>query len=130
MKNLYIQILRVVKNNLYLCTENRNILVMNNDEELRAKLVEVSEFAIQHITGNGMQTDYHWLQDSFNEYYKMISSPGARISEEAEIAHREILAQKVAIECIHALSKEQLQNLDKVLNNIATDLNTYHGLYR
>lgn len=101
---------------------------MTYDEELRVKLAEVSDFAIQHITGKGMRTGYRWLQDSFNEYYKMISSPGARISEESEIAHRKILAQKVAIECIHAFDKEQLQNLDKVLDEIATDLKSYRGL--
>ena len=34
-------------------------------------------------------------------------------------SHRHILAQKVAIDCIHALDHEQLQQLDKVLDDIA-----------
>ena len=104
---------------------------MTQEEELRAKLSEVSNFAIQHITGKGMQRGYRWLQDSFNEYYKMVSSPSAKISEESEIAHRKILAQKVAIDCIHALDNEQLRKLDKVLEEIAIDLRPHrsHRLY-
>jgi len=35
------------------------------------------------------------------------------------LSHRHIVAQKVAIDCIHALDKEQLQQLDKVLEDIA-----------
>ena len=33
-------------------------------------------------------------------------------------SHRHLLAQKVAIDCIHALNHEQLQQLDAVLNEI------------
>ena len=34
------------------------------------------------------------------------------------LSHRHLLVQKVAIDCIHALDKEQLQQLDKVLEDI------------
>ena len=34
------------------------------------------------------------------------------------LSHRHLLAQKVAIDCIHALDNEQLQQLDKVLEDI------------
>jgi len=34
------------------------------------------------------------------------------------LSHRHLLAQKVAVDCIHALDKEQLQQLDKVLEDI------------
>ena len=34
------------------------------------------------------------------------------------LSHRHLLAQKVAIDCIHALNHEQLQQLDKVLDEI------------
>ena len=34
------------------------------------------------------------------------------------LSHRHLLAQKVAIDCIHALNSEQLQQLDKVLEDI------------
>ena len=77
-----------------------------------------------------MHTGIRWLEDSFNDYYKAISAPGAKISPEAEISHRQILAQKVAIDCIHALNKEQLEQLDKVLDGIAKDVNISNGLKR
>lgn len=35
------------------------------------------------------------------------------------LSHRQLLAQKVAIDCIHALDNEQLQKLDSVLDEIA-----------
>lgn len=88
-----------------------------------AKLrAETSRYAVEHITGNGLHTGVRWLQDSFNEYYNSIRTPGIRISQESEIGHRQILAQKVAIDCIHALSHEQLERLDKVLGDIAKDV--------
>ena len=39
------------------------------------------------------------------------------------LSHRHLLAQKVAIDCIHALDKEQLQQLDKVLDEIVKNPN-------
>ena len=96
-------------------------------EKLRA---ETSQYAIEHITRKGMHTGIKWLEDSFNDYYKAISAPGAKLSPEAEISHRQILAQKVAIDCIHALNKEQLEQLDKVLDGIAKDINISNGLKR
>lgn len=91
---------------------------------------ETSQYAIEHITGNGLHRNIRWLQDSFNDYYKAISTPGIKISEESDIAHRKILAQKVAIDCIHALNKEQLERLDKVLDQIAKDITVNNGLRR
>ena len=38
-------------------------------------------------------------------------------------SHRHLLAQKVAIDCIHALNHEQLQQLDKVLDEIVKNPN-------
>lgn len=35
------------------------------------------------------------------------------------LSKRHLLAQRIAIECIHALDKEQLKQLDEVLNDIA-----------
>ena len=84
----------------------------------------------QVITGNGMHTGIRWLQDAFNDYYKAICTPGVRISEQSDVAHRKILAQRVAIDCIHALSKEQLERLDKVLDSIVNDIRQKNDLRR
>lgn len=105
----------------------QNLIDLNNlldteKPEIEKLRAETSQYAIEHITRKGMHTGIRWLEDSFNDYYKAISTPGAKISPEAEISHRQILAQKVAIDCIHALNKEQLEQLDKVLDGIAKDL--------
>ena len=100
------------------------------DPKIAKLRAETSQYAIEHITGNGLHRNIRWLQDSFNDYYKAISTPGVRISEESDIAHRKILAQKVAIDCIHALNKEQLERLDKVLDEIAKDITINKGLRR
>ncbi len=91
---------------------------------------ETSQYAIEHITKKGMHTGYAWLRDSFNDYYEAICTPGVNISQESDIAHRKLLAQKVAIDCIHKLSNEQLQQLDKVLDEIAKDMKINSGLRR
>jgi len=85
-------------------------------EQLRQ---QTAQYAIEHITGKGMHTGIAWLRDSFNDYFAAISSPNARTSDEATIGHRQLLAQKVAIDCIHALDHQQLQKLDEVLEDIA-----------
>ena len=98
------------------------------DPKIAKLRAETSQYAIEHITGKGMHTGIAWFRDSFNDYYKAISTPGVRISEESDIAHRKILAQKVSIDCIHALNKEQLERLDKVLGEIAKDLRRTNGV--
>ena len=100
------------------------------DPKIAKLRAETSQYAIEHITGNGMHRGIRWLQDSFNDYYKAICTPGVKISEESDIAHRKILAQKVAIDCIHALNKEQLERLDNVLVGIAKDISVNNVLRR
>ena len=110
---------------------NRSRIATPTDDPKIAKLrAETSQYAIEHITGNGLHRNIRWLQDSFNDYYKAISTPGIKISEESDIAHRKILAQKVAIDCIHALNKEQLERLDNVLVGIAKDISVNNVLRR
>lgn len=110
---------------------NRSRIATPTDDPKIAKLrAETSQYAIEHITGNGLHRNIRWLQDSFNDYYKAISTPGIKISEESDIAHRKILAQKIAIDCIHALNKEQLERLDNVLVGIAKDISVNNVLRR
>lgn len=110
---------------------NRSRIATPTDDPKIAKLrAETSQYAIEHITGNGLHRNIRWLQDSFNDYYKAICTPGIKISEESDIAHRKILAQKVAIDCIHALNEEQLERLDNVLVGIAKDISVNNVLRR
>lgn len=150
----------------------------NNIEQLKA---QTAQYAIEHITGNGMHKGIAWLRDSFNELCEAMGIPTPQepdgydrediietLEEEpwvkdiaakpADIrtqddtdrivndffckhwmvrpeevtskdvaqllnfadpySHRHIVGQKVAIECIHALSHEELQRLDDVLREI------------
>jgi len=111
-------------------TNRSRIAIATVDPEIAKLRAETSQYAIEHITGNGMHRGIRWLQDSFNDYYNAISTPGIKISEESDIAHRKILAQKVAIDCIHALNKEQLERLDNVLVGIAKDISVNNVLRR
>ena len=148
---------------------------------------QTAQYAIEHITGEGMHTGINWLRDSFNEYCEAIGanefntddlsfeindlidnlkkapwvaeiaakSADQRTTEDIDrvvndficeywlmqpeevttknvadvlkvanpLSHRHLLAQKVAIDCIHALDNEQLQQLDKVLDEIVKNPN-------
>lgn len=103
---------------------------MKEDPKIEKLRNETTQYAIEHITRKGLHTGYAWLRDAFNDYYEAIKTPGLNISEENDIAHRKILAQKVAIDCIHALNKEQLEKLDKVLDEIVTEPKISNGLHR
>lgn len=118
---------RVIKYNIIIKPNNHNMLEDPKIEKLRN---ETTQYAIEHITRKGMHTGIAWLRDSFNDYYDAIKTPGVNISQENDIAHRKILAQKVAIDCIHALNHEQLQQLDKVLQVIASEPRISNGLHK
>lgn len=146
---------------------------------------QTAQYAVEHITGEGLHTGINWLRDSFNELCEVIGaneydpdnlsfelddlvdnlkkapwvaevaskSADSRTTEEIDrvvndficeywlmrpeevttknvadvlkvadpLSHRHLLAQKVAIDCIHALNSEQLQQLDKVLEDIVNN---------
>lgn len=108
----------------------QNIVRPEEDPKIKKLREQTTQYAIEHITKKGLHTGYAWLRDAFNDYYDAIKTPGVKISAESDIAHREILAQKVAIDCIHKLNHEQLQQLDKVLKEIVSENNLSNGLRR
>lgn len=81
------------------------------EQELDKLEQRCSQYAIEHITGKGLHTGERWLKEEFNTYCQAI---GANDYE-----RRHIVAQKIAIDSIHALDHNQLQQLDKVLDGIA-----------
>jgi len=81
------------------------------EQELDKMEQRCSQYAIEHITGKGLHTGERWLREEFNTYCQAI---GANDYE-----RRHIVAQKIAIDSIHALDHNQLQQLDKVLDGIA-----------
>lgn len=82
-----------------------------SEQELDKMEQRCSQYAIEHITGKGLHTGERWLREEFNTYCQAI---GANDYE-----RRHIVAQKIAIDSIHALDHNQLQQLDKVLDGIA-----------
>lgn len=156
---------------------------MATEREIQVLRDRTTQYAIEHITKEGMHRGIAWLRDSFNEYCEAIGanefnpedigfeienltdnlkkapwvteiagkSADSRTTEDIDrlvndficeywlmkpeevttkdvadvlrvadpLSHRHLLAQKVAIDCIHALNNEQLQQLDEVLDDIA-----------
>lgn len=80
---------------------------------------KVAQYAIEHITGNGLHTSLPWLRDGFDDYCQAI---GAN-----DYGRRHIVAQKIAIDCIRALDRDQLQQLDKVLDKFAHEPGQMRG---
>ena len=72
------------------------------------------------------------MRDAVNDYLE--ASGANRPStggEETILAHRKIAANRLAIDCIYALSKEELSNVDKELVGIVSDFSLPHkGLKR
>lgn len=101
-------------------TTQQNRAMREDDSKVEKLRQQTAQYAIEHITGKGMHTGVRWLQDSFNGYFSAIGSTKG-MTEESLIGHRQILAQRVAIDCIHALDHDQLKHLDKVLEDIAKD---------
>lgn len=63
------------------------------------------------------------MRDAVNDYLE--ASGANRLSiggKEAIFARRKIAANRLAIDCIHALSKEELTNVDRILCEIADDV--------
>ena len=103
--------------------KKRNLAIRVIDYRVEQLRRQTAQYAIEHITGKGMHTGIAWLQDSFNEYFDAAGTPGISRTPETELAHRQIFAQRVAIDCIHALDSEQLRRLDDVLQEVAKNPN-------
>ena len=56
------------------------------------------------------------MREAVNDYLEVSGG------EEAILAHRKIAANRLAIDCIYALSKEELSKVDKELEGIVGDV--------
>ena len=62
------------------------------------------------------------MRDAVNEYLEASGANRPSIGgEEAILAHRKIAANRLAIDCIYALSKEELSKVDRELEGIVGD---------
>lgn len=89
------------------------------EQELDKLEKNVNQYAIEHITGKGLHTGEPWIKDAFNDYCNAINAN--------DYERRHIVAQKIAINSIHALNHDQLQQLDQVLDGIARDTGQARG---
>ena len=63
------------------------------------------------------------MRDAVNDYLEASGANRPSIGgEETILSHRKIAANRLAIDCIYALSKEELSKMDRELEGIVEDL--------
>ena len=63
------------------------------------------------------------MRDAVNDYLEASGANRPSIGgEETILAHRKIAANRLAIDCIYALSKEELSKVDRELEDIVGDV--------
>ena len=63
------------------------------------------------------------MREAVNDYLEVSGANRSSIGgEEAILAHRKIAANRLAIDCIYALSKEELSKVDKEFEGIVGDV--------
>ena len=63
------------------------------------------------------------MRDAVNDYLEACGANSPSIGgEETILAHRKIAANRLAIDCIYALSKEELSKVDRELKDIVGDV--------
>ena len=65
---------------------------------------------------------YYSMRDAVDNYLELCGANRPSIGgEETILAHRKIAANRLAIDCIYALSKEELSKVDRELEGIVGD---------
>ena len=63
------------------------------------------------------------MREAVNDYLEVSGANRSSISgEEAILAHRKIAANRLVIDCIYALSKEELSKVDRELEGIVSNV--------
>ena len=63
--------------------------------------------------------------EAVNAYLRSVHADGGGTMSETDIAHRRIATQKITINAIRVLDRDQLDRLQEVLNHIAADREYY-----
>ena len=86
-----------------------------------SKTREAAAEALIHWAKTGWQQ--FTMRDAVNNYLEASGANRPSIGgEETILAHRKIAANRLAIDCIYALSKEELSKADRELEDIVGDL--------
>ena len=68
---------------------------------------------------------YYSMRDAVDNYLESCGANRPSIGgEETILAHRKIAANRLAIDCIYALSKEELSNCIQAINNLSGKIDT------
>ena len=92
---------------------------MTDNEYIKTRKTAVDALIYWAKTGMRQFT----MRDAVNDYLEASGANRPSIGgEETILAHRKIAANRLAIDCIYALSKEELSKVDRELENIVGDL--------
>lgn len=92
---------------------------MTDNEYSKARKAAVDALIYWAKTGMRQFT----MRDAVNDYLEACGANCPSIGgEETILAHRKIAANRLAIDCIYALSKDELSKVDRELEGIVGDL--------
>ena len=92
---------------------------MTDNEYSKTRQAAVNALISWAKTGWG----YYSMRDAVDNYLESCGANRPSIGgEETILAHRKIAANRLAIDCIYALSKEELSKADRELEDIVGDL--------
>jgi len=79
--------------------------------------LQTAQYAVEYVTGKGEQREFTRLRDSFNELCEaMCPDPKETCNSDYGYAnHRNHVSFRVATDCIHVLSSDNMYKLGQVL---------------
>ena len=97
----------------------QNIRIMTDNEYSKTKKAAADALIYWAKTGMRQFT----MRDAVNDYLEASGANRPSIGgEETILAHRKIAANRLAIDCIYALSKEELSKGDRELEDIVGEV--------
>ena len=91
-------------------------MIMNEQQNNSPRQTAIKALIRRAKTGWG----YYSMRDAVDNYLESCGANRPSIGgEETILAHRKIAANRLAIDCIYALSKEELSKVDRELEGIA-----------
>ena len=114
--------------------EDENIESGKEEIKVTLKEIESAKKALYEARRNWAKTGMRefTMRYAVNDYLEASGANRPSIGgEETILAHRKIAANRLAIDCIYALSKEELSKVDRELEGITGDLPRQNrGLFR
>ena len=99
--------------------QQKTKVIMNEQENNSPRQAAVNALISWAKTGWG----YYSIRDAVDNYLESCGANRPSIGgEETILAHRKIAANRLAIDCIYALSKEELSKVDRELEGIVSNV--------